>query len=108
MTNKELLAKCSERDQAFYDFFHKGFDIKSFTEQIEFNVPYIDLVDYHMVVNRHGEVFHTFMLEARLMDDVYKFFGYLRNEIIEEDTISDYCIAQVSDLDFYQLTITLS
>ena len=108
MTNKELLAKCSERDQAFYDFFHKDFDIKSFTEQIEFNVPYIDLVDYHMVVNRHGEVFHTFMLEARSMDDVIIFFRYLRDEIIEEDTISDYCISQVSDLDFYQLTITIS
>lgn len=108
MTNKELLAKCSERDQAFYDFFHKGFDIKSFTEQIEFNVPYIDLVDYHMVVNRHGEVFHTFMLEARLMGDVIIFFRYLRDEIIEEDTISDYSITQVSNLDFYQLTITIS
>lgn len=108
MTNKELLTKCSERDQAFYDFFHKGFDIKSFTEQIEFNVPYIDLVDYHMVVNRHGEVFHTFMLEARLMDDAIIFFRYLRDEIIEEDIISDYHIIQVSDLDFYQLTITLS
>ena len=108
MTNKELLAKCSERDQAFYDFFHKDFDIKSFTEQIEFNVPYIDLVDYHMVVNRHGEVFHTFMLEANNWYDVTNFFKYLRDEIIEDGILSGYTITQVSSLDFYQLTITLS
>jgi len=111
MTQKELLAKCSERDQAFYDLFHKDLDIKSFTELINpGQVPYISLVDYHLVVNRHGEVFHTFLLEARDMDDATNFYRYLRDEILEPGTIANYFINQVSDTAFgyYQLTLTIA
>lgn len=117
MTQKELLAKCSERDQAFYDRFHffdlfrKDLDIKSFTELIDPDqVPYTSLVDYHIVVNRHGEVFHTFLLEARDMDDAINFYRYLRDEILEPGTISNYFINQISDTDFgyYQLTLTIA
>lgn len=109
MTQKELLAKCSERDQVFYDFFHKKLDIKAFTDLIDPDkVPYTSLVDYHIVVNRHGEVFHTFLIEARYLRDAENFFYYLRNDIIEPGTISDYAITQVSNLDYYQLTITIS
>lgn len=118
MTQKELLAKCSERDQAFYDRFHffdlfrKDLDIKSFTELIDPDqVPYTSLVDYHIVVNRHGEVFHTFLLEARDMDDATNFYRYLRDEILEPGTIANYFISQVSDtasFGYYQLTLTIA
>lgn len=111
MTQKELLAKCSERDQAFYDFFHKDLDIKSFTEMIDpGQVLYTSLVDYHLVINRHGEVFHSFILEATSDDKVFNFFKYLRDEIIEPGTISDYSITQLSRTSFgyYQLTLTIS
>lgn len=109
MTQKELLAKCTERDQAFYDFFHRNLDIKAFTELIDpKQFLYTSLVDYHMVINRHGEVFHTFLLEARYMDDACNFYKYLRDEVIEPGTIANYSIGQVSNLDFYQLTITIA
>ena len=110
MTQKELLAKCSERDQAFYDFFlHKDLDTKSFTELIDPDqVPYTSLVDYHIVINRHKEVIHTFILEARYMDDAYNFFKYLRDDVIEPCTITDYCITQVTNSDFYQVTIIIA
>ena len=109
MTQKELLAKCTERDQAFYDFFHKDLDIKSFTELIDPDqVPYTSLVDYHLVITRHKEVIHTFTLEARYMEDADNFFKYLRDEVIEPGTISDYHILQVTNLDFYQITIIIA
>ena len=98
MTQKELLAKCSERDQKFYDYFGKDFDIKAFTENIEFKVPYIEFVDYHLIANRHNEFFHVMVFEARTRDDAYKF---------EPGVITDYALVQISELDYYQLTITV-
>ena len=109
MTQKELLAKCTERDQAFSDWFGHKLDIKAFTDLIDPNqVPYTALIDYHLVINRHKEVIHTFTLEARYMEDAYNFFKYLRDEVIEPDTISDYHILQVTNSDFYQLTIIIA
>ena len=109
MTQKELLAKCSERDQAFYDFFHRDLDIKAFTELIDPDqVPYITLVDYHLVATSTAVYLHNFTLEARYQEDAYKFYKYLRDNIFEPGTITDYCISQVSDQDFYILTITVN
>lgn len=109
MTQKEFLAKCTERDQTFYDFFHRNLDIKSFTELIDPDqVPYTSLVDYHLVATRTAVYLHNFTLEARYKTDAYNFYKYLRDHIFEPGIIIDHCISQISDQDFYILTITVS
>jgi len=109
MTQEQLLAKCTERDQEFLDYFHpKAWDLKSFTEQIKFEVPYINLIDYHAIIRPglNGLVVHQFTIEARYEEDAENFFKYLRNEIIDED-ISGYHILNIYNTDFYILTISL-
>ena len=110
MKQKELLAKCSERDQAFYDHFHMELDIKAFTENIEFKIPYMELVDYHLIATRHDTFIHYFTIEGCYQEDVIKFYNYLRDEIIEPGTISDWNIHQVDESGFgyYLLTITVA
>lgn len=115
MTSNELLAKCSERDQAFYDHFNKHFDIKSFTELIDFDkVAFISLVDYHLVLLpvTTGIAIHTFTLEAIDYYKVLVFYEYLLDNIIEEpDLVLNYSITEIADIDssfpIFQLTIKI-
>ena len=110
MTQKELLAKCTERDQAFLDYFYpKAWDLKSFTELIDPNqVPYTRFLDYHTIIKpgMNGLVIHIFTIEARYEEDAENFFKYLRNEVIDED-ISDYSITNIYNTDVYTITIHL-
>ena len=110
MTQKELLAKCTNRDQKFLDYFYpKAWDIKGFTEQIEFEkVPYTCFIDYHAIIKPgfNGLVIHQFTIEARYDTDAENFFKYLKNQIIDEE-ISDYHITNIYNTDIYIITINI-
>ena len=109
MTQKQLLAKCSERDQKFLDYFYpRAWNLKGFTDQINFNVPYIQFLDYHAIIKpgMDGLVLHLFTIEARYEEDAENFFKYLRNGVIDDD-ISDYHITNIYNTDVYIITIHL-
>ena len=106
MTQKELLAKCSQRDQSFLDYFYpKAWDLKSFTDLIEFEVPYTRFLDYHAIIKpgMNGLVIHQFTLEARYESDAENFFKYIK--LLVDDDISDYHITNIYNSDVYIITI---
>ena len=107
MTQEQLLAKCSERDQKFLDYFYpRAWDLKGFTDLIEFKVSYIQFLDYHAIIKpgMNGLVLHIFTIEARYEEDAENFFKYLRNEIVDYE-ISDYHITNIYNTDVYTITI---
>ena len=109
MTQKQLLAKCSERDQKFLDYFYPlAWNLKGFTHQIKFKVPYIQFLDYHAIIKpgMDGLVLHLFTIESRYEEDAENFFKYLKNEVIDDD-ISDYHITNIYNTDVYIITIHL-